>query len=55
MKKLEKKYNFAESEKKWQDYWEENGIYHFDWNDTGKKMVFIILIGMIQREIIYFQ
>ena len=42
MKKLEKKYNFTESEKKWQNYWEENGIYHFDWNDTERDHIFSI-------------
>lgn len=33
MKKLEKKYNFAEVEKKWQKYWQDNNIFKFDWND----------------------
>ena len=42
MKKLEKKYNFAEAEKKWQNYWEENAIYHFDWNDTERDHIFSI-------------
>ena len=27
---LDGKYNFLESEKKWQDYWEENDIYKFE-------------------------
>ncbi|MBQ3494208.1 MAG: hypothetical protein IJA69_02210 [Clostridia bacterium] len=26
---LDGKYKFAESEKKWQDYWQENYIYKF--------------------------
>ena len=34
MQSLPKKYNFAEIERKWQQTWEELGIYHFDWNDT---------------------
>lgn len=29
---LSKKYNAKESEKKWQDFWQEKGIYHFDPN-----------------------
>ena len=35
MQPLPKKYNFAEIEKKWQQKWEEMGIYRFDWNDTA--------------------
>ncbi|MBP3431837.1 MAG: valine--tRNA ligase [Clostridia bacterium] len=27
---LDKKYNFIESEKKWQDFWQQNGVYKFD-------------------------
>jgi valyl-tRNA synthetase len=34
MQPLPKKYNFAEIEQKWQQKWEEMGIYRFDWNDT---------------------
>jgi valyl-tRNA synthetase len=34
MQPLPKKYNFAEIERKWQQKWEEMGIYHFDWNDN---------------------
>jgi valyl-tRNA synthetase len=34
MQPLPKKYNFAEIERKWQQKWEEMGIYRFDWNDT---------------------
>ena len=34
MQPLSKKYNFNEVEKKWQNRWEELGIYHFDWNDA---------------------
>lgn len=29
---LDKKYNFTEKEKKWQDYWQEKNIYEFDKN-----------------------
>jgi valyl-tRNA synthetase len=36
MQPLPKKYNFAEIEQKWQQKWEEMGIYHFDWNDTHR-------------------
>ena len=36
MQPLPKKYNFAEVERKWQQKWEEMGIYHFDWNDTKR-------------------
>lgn len=33
MSKLNKKYNFKESEEKWQKYWQDNNIFKFDWND----------------------
>ncbi len=33
---LDKKYNFAEKEKKWQDYWFENDIYKYDPNAKSK-------------------
>ena len=33
---LDKKYNFLESEKKWQDYWQEKDIYKFE-KDSNKK------------------
>jgi valyl-tRNA synthetase len=36
MQPLPKKYNFSEIERKWQQKWEEMGIYHFDWNDTRR-------------------
>jgi valyl-tRNA synthetase len=36
MQSLPKKYNFSEIERKWQQKWEEMGIYHFDWNDTKR-------------------
>jgi valyl-tRNA synthetase len=36
MQPLPKKYKFNELERKWQQKWEEMGIYHFDWNDTQK-------------------
>ena len=31
---LENKYNFKEKESKWQDYWQEKGVYHFDKNSN---------------------
>lgn len=31
---LEKKYNFIETEKKWQKYWQEKEIYKFEENST---------------------
>lgn len=33
---LEGKYNFLETEKKWQNYWQENNVYHFDRNSDKK-------------------
>jgi valyl-tRNA synthetase len=36
MQPLPKKYDFAEIERKWQQKWEEMGIYHFDWNDKAR-------------------
>jgi valyl-tRNA synthetase len=36
MQALPKKYKFAEIEEKWQQIWEELGIFHFDWEDTKK-------------------
>ena len=33
---LSKKYNAKESEKKWQDFWRDNGIYKFDTNSEKK-------------------
>ncbi len=36
MQPLPKKYKFDEIERKWQQKWEELGIYHFDWNDTTR-------------------
>ena len=33
MQPMPKEYNFAEIERKWQQKWEEMGIYHYDWND----------------------
>jgi valyl-tRNA synthetase len=41
MQPLPKKYNFEEIEQKWQQKWEEMGIYRFDWNDT-KRPIFSI-------------
>ena len=42
MKKLANKYNFAESEKKWQEYWQEAKIFKFDWNDTKRENIYSI-------------
>ncbi len=39
MQPLPKEYNFAEIERKWQQKWEEMGIYHYDWNDTKRESV----------------
>ena len=36
MRPLPNKYDFSEIERKWQQNWEEMGIYHFDWNDTNR-------------------
>ena len=36
MQPLPKEYNFAEIERKWQQKWEEMGIYHYDWNDKKR-------------------
>ena len=36
MQPLPRKYKFSEIEQKWQQIWEEMGIYHFDWNDKQK-------------------
>ena len=36
MQPLPKKYNFSEVERKWQQKWEELGIYHFDWDDKNR-------------------
>ncbi len=36
MQPLPKKYNFEEIERKWQQNWEELGIFHFDWNNTQR-------------------
>ena len=36
MHPLPKKYKFNEIEQKWQQIWEEMGIFHFDWNDNKK-------------------
>lgn len=37
MQPLPKDYNFAEIERKWQNKWEEMGIYHYDWNDEKRE------------------
>ena len=34
---LESKYNFLQSEPKWQKFWQEEGIYKFD-NSSNKKI-----------------
>ncbi len=36
MQPLPKEYNFIEIERKWQQKWEEMGIFHYDWNDTTR-------------------
>jgi len=36
MQPLPKEYNFTEIERKWQQKWEEMGIYRYDWNDTQR-------------------
>jgi valyl-tRNA synthetase len=36
MQPLPKEYNFTEIERKWQQKWEEMGIYHYDWNDIQR-------------------
>ena len=36
MQPLPKEYNFTEIERKWQQKWEEMGIYHYDWNDKKR-------------------
>jgi len=41
MQPLPKEYNFIEIERKWQQKWEEMGIYRYDWNDS-KRPVFSI-------------
>ncbi|MCW4047741.1 MAG: valine--tRNA ligase [Candidatus Bathyarchaeota archaeon] len=41
MQPLPKEYKFAEIERKWQQKWEELGVYRFDWNDT-KRVPFTI-------------
>ena len=38
---LDGKYKFAESEKKWQDYWQEKNIYKFD--KDSKEQIYSIL------------
>ena len=37
---LENKYNFKEKESKWQTYWQDKGIYHFD--KTSNKPIYSI-------------
>ena len=36
MQPMPKEYNFAEIERKWQQKWEEMGIYHYDWSDKKR-------------------
>jgi valyl-tRNA synthetase len=36
MQPLPKEYSFAEIEQKWQQKWEEMGIFHYNWNDTQR-------------------
>jgi valyl-tRNA synthetase len=40
MKELDKRYDFQNCEKKWQEYWQNNKIFHFDWSD--RKDIFSI-------------
>ncbi len=42
MKELQKKYNFLETEKKWQEYWQKNKIFSFDKNDNDVKNIYSI-------------
>ena len=42
MSKLNKKYNFKESEEKWQKYWQDNNIFKFDWNDVENRNFYLI-------------
>jgi valyl-tRNA synthetase len=37
MQPLPKDYNFTEIERKWQQKWEEMGIFRYDWNDTTRQ------------------
>jgi valyl-tRNA synthetase len=37
MQPLPKEYNFAEIERRWQQKWEEMGIFRYDWNDTQRQ------------------
>ncbi len=36
MQPLPKEYNFTEIERKWQQKWEDMGIYRYDWKDTER-------------------
>jgi valyl-tRNA synthetase len=36
MQPMPKEYNLTEIERKWQQKWEEMGIYHYDWNDKTR-------------------
>lgn len=42
MKDFPKKYNFRETEKKWQEYWVKNKIFKFDWDDVKSENVYSI-------------
>ncbi len=37
MQPLPKEYNFTEIERKWQQKWEEMGLFRYDWNDTTRQ------------------
>ncbi len=37
LKRLPRKINFIENEKKWQSLWEERGIYRYDWEDNSRQ------------------
>ena len=42
MKELQKKYNFIDTEKKWQKYWLDNKIYSFDEKDNDINNIYSI-------------
>lgn len=42
MKELQKKYNFLDTEKKWQEYWQKNRIFSFSKDDDGVENIYSI-------------
>ena len=42
MRELQKKYNFIDTEKKWQKYWLDNKIYDFDEKDNNTSNIYSI-------------